>query len=186
MEDGRIVELFWARSEDAVPALSDKYGGYLRKIAENILGSPGDAEECVNDAYMRAWSAIPPERPGVLSAFMGRVTRNLAINRLNARASGKRGGGELALALEELSEVIPAGDDVELTVHRRELLEAVNGFLGTLPKRDRRAFVLRYWYAESVSAIAKRLGISENSVSVTLHRTRKKLREYLTERGFEV
>lgn len=186
MDDGRIVQLYWDRDERAIPATADKYGSYCASIARNILGSREDAEECVNDTYLRAWSAMPPHRPGVLSAFLGKLTRNLSLNRYKYNTADRRGGGEAPAVLDEIGELVSDTDTVEGEIDRRELVQAIDAFLGGLPADKRRIFVCRYWYFDSVSHIASRFGMTENRVSVTLHRLRRKLRDHLLEGGFDL
>ena len=181
MEDSKIIALFWARSEDAIAAAAEKYGAYCDRIAYNILQNREDAEECVNDTYLRTWNAIPPSHPKRLAAFLAKITRNLALNRYEQRNAEKRGGGQVPLLLDELQECIPDGgaspaDDLAL----RELLDR---FLGALHPRTRVLFVLRYWYAYSIEEIAAAQGMSKDAVAVTLLRTRKKLRKRLQEEG---
>lgn len=186
MEDSKIVQLYWDRNEQAIPATSEKYGSYCASIAKNILGSEDDAEECVNDTYWNAWNSMPPHRPGMLSTFLGKITRNLSLNRYRHNTAGKRGGGETVLVLDELTEIVSDTDSVEQEIDRRELVSAIDAFLGTLSAEKRGVFVRRYWYFDSVSEIASRSGMTENNVSVTLNRIRLKLRNYLLERGFEL
>ncbi|MBR5285145.1 MAG: RNA polymerase sigma factor [Clostridia bacterium] len=186
MEDKRIIELFWQRQERAIAAAKEKYGAYCTVIACNILGSYEDIEECLSDTWLRAWESIPPQRPDNLRAFLARITRNLAFSQWRQRNAEKRGGGELPLILDELSEVVSGHTDVEKTVEQKELAAAIEGFLDTLPERTRRIFVCRYWYADPVREIARVHGMKENAVSMQLSRTREKLRNYLTERGFEI
>ena len=186
MEDSQIVQLYWDRDEQAIPHTAEKYGGYCLSVAGNILGNSKDAEECVNDTYLNAWNAIPPHRPQVLSAFLGKITRNLAFNRHKCNTADKRGGGEAAAVLEELAEVVSGKDNVEQEVDRGELVSAIDAFLKRLPADRRSMFVCRYWYFDSVSSIASRFGMTENHVSVTLNRLRFKLRHDLLERGFDL
>lgn len=186
MDDAKIVQLYWERNERAIPATSEKYGRYCDSIARNILGSREDAEECVNDTYLSAWNSMPPHRPDILSAFLGKLTRNLSIKRYRRNTAGKRGGGEFPLVLDEMAELVSGADSVEQEIDRRELIRAINAFLGALPPDKRGIFVRRYWYFDSVSAIASHRGMTENNVSVTLSRLRSKLRGYLRERGFEL
>lgn len=186
MEDAKIAQLYWDRDERAIPATTEKYGGYRASIARNILGSRQDAEECVNDAYLRAWNAMPPHRPSLLSTFLGKLTRNVAINRYWRNTAQKRGGGAAALVLGEIEELVSGSDSVEGEIGRKELVSAINDFLGRLPEEKRRIFVCRYWYFDRVSDIAARFGMTENRVSVTLNRLRAKLRGELLERGFEL
>lgn len=185
MDDEKIVQLFWDRDETAISEASGKYGAYCLSIALNILGSREDAQECVNDTYLKAWNTIPPHRPEMLSTFLGKITRNLSFDRYRANRREKRGGDKAALVLDELSEVIGDRNSAD-EADRAELAAALNGFLGSVPPDKRRLFVLRYWYAYSVGDIAKRCGMTENNVSVTLNRLRGKLRKYLTERGFDL
>lgn len=186
MDDKEIVSLFTQRDETALKAASEKYRSYCMKIAENITGSHEDAEECVNDALMSAWESIPPQEPKLLSTYLGKLTRNLAINRRRLRLTEKRGLGEGELAYEELSEMIGGAEDVSQTHDRRELSAEINRFLKGLPERKRTMFIRRYWFCESVKAIADELGTTQSSVSVTLHRLREKLRTYLRKRGYEI
>ena len=184
MEDGRIVELYWARDQGALSTTAEKYGAYCGTIAGNILGSAEDAEECVNDTWLRAWNAMPPERPRVLSACLGRITRNLSLSRLAKLRAEKRGGGQAEAAIDELGDLVSDRDTPEAALDRRELVRAIDGFLGTLPRNRRELFLRRYWYFDSIPALASRFGMTENNVSVTLSRLRHALRDYLTERGF--
>ena len=186
MDYARIVQLYWDRDEQAIPATSDKYGSYCAAIARNILGSREDAEECVNDTFLKAWDSMPPHRPQILSAFLGKIVRNLSFNRYKRNAADKRGGGELPVVLEELSELVSGQDDVGRELDRKELIEAIDGFLAGLSSKKRSVFVSRYWYADSISEIAARHGMKDGAVSMTLNRLRLKLRSYLVERGFEL
>lgn len=184
MDDAAIVALFWARDERAIPATAEKYGSYCTAVARNILRDQQDTEECVNDTYLRAWSAMPPHRPAMLAVFLGRITRNLALNRHRKDAAEKRGGGEADAVFEELAQVVSHQDTPESDLDRRELVAAINEFLAALPDTKRRIFVCRYWYFDSVPDIARRFTLSENHVYVTLHRLRTQLRRRLSERGF--
>ena len=186
MEDEQIVALYWERDERAIPATAAKYGPYCTAIARNILGSPEDAEECVNDTYLNTWNAIPPHRPGMLSTFLGKITRNLAFNRYQHNTAAKRGGGELPAVLEELAECVSGKDDITKTYEHRELIAAINAFLASLPPEKRSIFICRYWYTDSIAQIASRLGMTRAAISMTLSRTRKQLGSYLTERGYEL
>ncbi|MGN0505332.1 MAG: RNA polymerase sigma factor [Lachnospiraceae bacterium] len=186
MEDDKIVELYWVRSEEAIPATSQKYGAYLSTIARNILESREDTEECLNDTYLHAWNSMPPKRPALLKAFLGKMIRNISFNRYKHNHAGKRGGGETALILEELTDCVSGREDVEQEMDRRELVTAINAFLAALPSVKRRMFVCRYWYADSISAIARQFDTTEGSVAMTLSRLRKQLKEYLTEQELYV
>ncbi len=186
MEDTAIVQLYWDRDERAILATSQKYGDHCMSIAKNILGDREDAEECVNDTYLHAWNAIPPHRPRILSAFLGKLTRNLSFNLYKRNTALKRGGGTAAAVLEEIAGLGSGTDSVEQEIDRRELVRAIDAFLAGLPAAKRRLFVCRYWYLDSISSIASRSGMTEGHVSVTLWRLRGKLREHLLERGFEL
>ncbi len=186
MDDAAIIDLYWARDSRAIDETGFKYGSYLTRVAMNLLGIPEDAEECVSDTYLAAWNAMPPERPGILRAFLGRITRNLALDRIKRLRAKKRGGGEAEIIFDELSEIIPGGDRPEAELDRKELLRDIEDFLRSEPERSRNMFLRRYWYADSVGAIASRYGVRENAVSAQLLRTRNKLRKYLTGRGYVI
>lgn len=154
MKDSDIIQLYWDRNDRAISETSDKYGRYCRSIAKNILENEQDAEECVNDTYLNAWNAMPTHWPEQLSAFLGKLTRNLSFNRYKYNRAEKRGGGEFTLVLDELADCVSGKDNVEQEIDRRELTEAVNAFVAGLPERKRKIFVRRYWYADPVSEIA--------------------------------
>lgn len=183
MEDSQIVALYWERNTGAIDRATEKYGKYCMAIARNILQSPEDAEECVNDAWLAAWNSIPPNRLASLATFLGRLTRNRAIDRLRAQQSKKRGEGAVSLPLEELSELIPAGAGPESELLFQELVQAINAFLDTLAAAERNVFLCRYWYFDSIAEIGVSLGFSESKVKSMLHRTRKKLRHSLQKEG---
>ena len=143
MEEKEIIDLYWARSEQAIRETDKKYGKFCFRIAYNILSDQGDSEECVNDTYLQTWNAIPPRRPNKLSAFLGRITRNLALNRYAMASAQKRGGGQMELAVEELAECIPDPNTVERQIEDRELADALNRFLAGLPEEARRIFLRR-------------------------------------------
>ena len=186
MEDAAIVALYWARDEQALTETAAKFGAYCRKIADNILHSAHDAEECENDTWLAAWNSMPDNRPARLAPYLGRITRNLALDRSEAARTQKRGGGQAALVLEELEECVAAPGGVEEDFDAAETGRQISGFLRELPEETRRVFLRRYWYCDSTADIAARLGISEAKVRVTLHRTRKKLAAYLEERDVTV
>ena len=183
MEDAAIVDLYWRRSDQAISETDRKYGRYCHTIAYNICASNEDAEECVNDTWFSAWNLMPDKRPSVLSTFLGYITRNFALNRYKARTSKKRGGGETPLALDELEECIPTVISIEQLYEEKELETAIDAFVSTLPQTDRRMFIARYWFLESVAEISKRLGYSQSKVKSSLYRSRGKLRTYLQEEG---
>lgn len=183
MDDSMIVELYWSRDASALTETKKKYGAFCRSIAYNILRSSEDAEECENDTYLAAWNAIPPSKPEKLRPFIGRIARNISVKRLEHRNADKRGGGEAALAIDELAECIPGGDGLDSVLEMRELAETLNGFLLSLKESDRVIFVQRYWYCRTVSEIAKSRGFGESKVKMTLKRTREKLKKHLYENG---
>ena len=183
MNDKSIVDLYFSRDEEAITQTDKKYGRYCYSIAYNILMSREDAEESVSDTYMTAWKAIPPRRPSVLATFLGKITRNLAIDRWRERVATKRGGGEVTLALDELEDCVAGLQNVEMEYERKELIRAYVKFLDTLPITDRRVFLCRYWYVDSVEAIAEKFGFSQSKVKTMLYRTRAKLRKQLAEEG---
>ena len=184
MEDSQIVELYWQKNENAISETAKKYGAYCFTIAENILHSTEDSEECVNDTWLHAWNAIPPQRPDVLRMFLAKITRNLSLDRFSARNAEKRGGGEIALVLDELGECLGGGEDTEAAYEAKELRQCIRRFVRTLPERDGNVLVRRYFFAEPVADIAKRYGLSENNVMVILSRTRKKLKAHLLKEGY--
>lgn len=184
MEDRQIIELYWQRNADAISETAGKYGAYCFQVADNILHDAGDSEECVNDTWLRAWDAMPPERPDVLRMFLAKITRNLSFDRFNARNAKKRGGGEIALVLDELEECLASGTDVETAYEGKELGQCIRRFVRGLSERDGNVFVRRYFFADSVAAIARRYGLTENNVMVILSRTRKKLKLELMKEGY--
>lgn len=184
MNDDQIIDLFWQRQEAAITAAEEAYGSYCFSIADNILHSRQDAEECVSDTWLRAWQSIPPQRPVRLRLFLAKITRNLAFDRYRMHNAAKRGSGEMDAVLEELEECIASPDNVEQEYDRRALQRCINVFLRTLSYRERQIFLRRYFYAESVKEIADTFGIGSNHASVILKRTRAKLRDYLIKEGF--
>ncbi len=178
LTDADIIDLYLARDEGAIEATQRIYGGYCLSVAMNILGNLPDAEECVNDTYLKTWNSIPPKKPTVLRLFLGKIVRNLAIDRYRKRVSA---GGELELALDELAEILPAReeDDGHLSV-------LLSDFLEDLAPEERHLFILRYWHGYPVARLAKAFREKPNTISARLYRTRGKLRAYLTERGIQV
>lgn len=183
MEDEKIIELFWNRSESAISETAQKYGNYCYSIAYNILTNSEDAEESVSDTYMAAWKAMPPRRPSILATFLGKITRHLSIDRWRSRNRYKRGGGEIVLALEELEDCIADSQTVEMALERKQLAVVFNRFLDSLPEMERRVFLCRYWYLDPIADIAGYYGFSVSKVTSMLHRTRKKLRTTLEKEG---
>ena len=180
MEDSKIVDLFFERSEQAIGELDKKYGAAVRKTAVNILSSRQDAEECVNDTYLGVWNSIPPQRPDVLVSYVCRNARNLAVARLRRETSAARNSGA------DLAEVIPSREDVEAEIEAKELAAAVNRYLAGLDYDDRYIFIRRYWYADAVRDIASAMHTRENRVSVRLFRLRKNLKKILKKEGLIV
>ena len=184
MDDKSIVDLYFARSEQAIRETADKYGRYCHAVAYNILHSDEEAEESVNDTWLGAWNAMPPHRPNVLSAFLGKITRRISLDKWRRFHAEKRGGGEIPLALDELGELIPGGDEVESSFEQKQLALLLASFVKHLPEGEKRVFVCRYFYLESVETVASRLGFSVSKVKSMLFRTRIKLRAVLEKEGF--
>ena len=186
MDDNEIIGLFLARDEGAIEAAGREYGAYCTAIARGILDDRGAAEECVNDTWLKCWQSIPPQHPRSLKGFAGRIVRNLALSARRAGTAQKRGGGQVELALDELSEVVSGGDTPEGALDRQALRAALDSFLAGLRSQDRDLFLRRYWYLDSVEALAKRFHMSRTQVTTILYRLRQKLRAHLNQEGFEV
>lgn len=183
VEDNKIIELYWKRNEAAIDESNKKYGNYCRTIAYNILRSKEDSDECVNDTWHNAWRVIPPEKPNKLQYFFGRITRNLALDRYSYNKAQKR-NNDLETAINEYYECIPNG---MVSVEDELILKKlVNAFLESLDSRTRIIFLRRYWYTLTVQEIAKKMGMSESHVSVILHRTRNRFKDYLKKEGITV
>ena len=185
MDDRQIVEYYFDRDEQALALTAQKYGALCHSVAMNILNSREDSEECVNDTYLQAWNAIPPERPTMLGAYLCRITRNLAINRYRAERREKRGGGQVAMAIDELGECLADAEGMSMC-DEIALRDAVNAFIRRLSDPTRTVFVQRYWYVRPVADIANELGMSESRVKMILHRTRDRLREHLIKEGIRI
>lgn len=186
MEDEDILDLYFARDERAVAETDKKYGRYCFTLANSILNNDQDAEETVSDTYLKAWHAIPPKRPSIFKLFLAKITRNLAFSRWRKYTADKRGGGEMALVLEELEGCLCAPGSVEDNLNAKELVKAIRSFLDTLPLREQDLFLRRYFYVEESEVIAKRYGMKPATVQRTLSRTRAKLKKYLTQEGYAV
>lgn len=186
MEDSKIIDLYWARSQQAIAESEHKYGAYCRTVARNILPRVEDAEECVNDTWLRAWNAMPPQRPTVLQAFFGTLTRNLSLDRWRRDRAEKRGGGTVELALEELEDCLTAREQVEQAVEAGQTARLISDFLRTQSKQDRQLFVRRYWYLDDIRTLCRRFGMGESQVKSRLHRMRRKLRAKLEKEGVAV
>lgn len=181
MEDDQIIDLYWARSERAIAETENKYGRYCHTIAYNILRNDQDAEECLNDTYIKAWDVMPPQRPNHLAAFLGRITRNLSLDRYRMNRAGKRAPGQLPLVLSELEDCIPAEESVEKIINDMVLTESLERFLYALPRLKRNIFIRRYWYLSSIKEIAQAYGMSESKTTSMLHRLRLQLKTHLRE-----
>lgn len=185
MDDSKIIDLFFARSEQAISELSKKYGKLCMHIAENILGNRQDTEECVNDGYLGVWNSIPPQKPNPLKAYVCRIVRNIAINRYHTNTAIKR-NSHYDIALEELENCLFSQQTPENTLHAKELSCLLDRFLTSLDMRSRVMFVRRYWYADSVTDIAKMFKMRPNNVSVQLSRLRSKLKKFLIQEGYMI
>lgn len=186
MEDSRIIDLFWERSEDAIAETQRKYQRYCHSIAFAILASDEDAMECVNDTYTRAWDSIPPNRPDRLEVFLGKITRHLAFDRYRKSTAKRRRHSEISIALDELEECIPS---LAYPIDMSDgivLRDTLNAFLRSLPEENMNIFTRRYWYTYSIAEIAKEYGISESNVKIRLHRMRLELKKYLEKEGIVI
>lgn len=183
IDDKRILLMLNNRDEQALAVIAEQYGALCRTVARDILGSEQDAEECLNDALLQIWNAIPPAQPENFCAYLMKTVRNHALNRYKAGHRTKRGGGQQAAALDELSELLPSSENVLSELERRELLEAISRFLQSLPVKKRNLFIRRYWGFTSFSDLAAESGMRENNVQVTLSHIRKKLLAYLRKEG---
>ena len=179
MNDNEIVELFFQRNPDGIQAAQEKYGAYCLAVARNILGGEEDSQECLNDLWLRAWNAIPPQKPKKLSAFLGRITRNLSLNRFFE----KRGSGQTAAVLDELAECVSSGVTTEDVSDNNTLRRALNVFLCSLEPEKRIIFMQRYWYMMPVKAIAAEHSSTESRIKMMLFRTRNELKEHLIKEG---
>ena len=184
MKDEDIIDLYFSRNEQAIEETQIKYGKYLEKVAGNILCDRLDIEECVDDTYLKLWERIPPARPLIFKAFVGKITRELAFDRYRASVASKRGSGVIAEVLDELEECIPGNNSVEQTVLGNEMESIIKDFVNTLSKREAYIFTCRYFYAEGIPTIAEGCGISKHYVSVILGRVRKKLKIRLEKEGY--
>ncbi len=189
MEDSRIVDLYWDRNEQAIAETADKYGSYCLKISVNILDNYEDAEECVNDTYMRAWNTMPTERPSRLGAFLAKICRNLSLDRYKANHAAKREQSLFVVSLDEWNECIPSGgfsNEADVAMESERVGRCINAFLHRQRAEVREVFICRYFYSESLDSIARRFGMTESKVKSMLHRTRAKLRKYLESEGVSV
>ena len=181
--DQAVLQAAVTSAEQALAETAAKFGAYCRKIADNILHSAHDAEECENDTWLAAWNSMPTNRPARLAPYLGRITRNLALDRFDKASAQKRGSGQTCAPLDELAECVAAPGGVEDSFDAAETGRIISDFLRTLPEETRNIFLRRYWYCDATADIAARYGLTESKVRVTLHRTRGKLAAYLQERG---
>lgn len=183
MNDSEIVELYWERREAAIKETAGKYGRYCAAIAMNILCKTEDAEEICNDTWLAAWNSIPPNRPGELKSYLGKITRRLSLKRWRDMSREKRGGGTAALALEELGECVSSGSRAEDSFDKNTLISALNAFLASLRENERRVFICRYWYLDPIEKISADFGYSSGKVKSMLYRTRSRLTAHLKKEG---
>ena len=181
MNDERIIELFFERSEQAIKALDGKYGKVCHSLSFKIMNNHQDAEECVNDSYLGTWNAIPPAKPNPLLAFVCKIVRNISLKRYEQNTAAKR-NSYYDVAMEELEDCLASTTTIEEEIAERELTKIIESFLDSLSKENRVIFLRRYWFSDTYADIAKQVGLTENNVSVRLTRIRKELREYLLER----
>ena len=186
MEDSKIIELFWQRDEQAIAETENKYGGFCHHIAMRLLDVREDAEECVQDTFLAAWRQIPPTLPGSLKAFLGRVTRNLAISRYRSSTAQKRCSGVEAM-LSELEECLPdRGDGPEARADSKELSYTISRWLCELGDADRQLFLRRYWYGDTIKELAIAMDAEHRDLSNRTYRLRKKLKAYLEKEGYYI
>ena len=186
MDDKQIIELYNSRDERAIKQTSLKYGRYCFSIAKNILSSDQDCEECLNDTWNRAWNSIPPKQPSNFRLFLGKIVRNLAIDKIKHDSCQKRGGTEFDLALDEIGDIVSDNNSVEQEFEYALFVKSLNSFLHSLPVRECNIFVSRYFYIESISDIAKKYSLTDANVHKILSRTRIKLKAYLKEEGYDI
>ena len=185
-KDNEIIGLYWERNEAAITASADKYGDYCHSISYNILHNNEDAEECVNDTWLGAWKSMPPQRPERLSTYLGKITRNLSINRFKKYTAEKRGLGQTVLVLSELEDCIPDQANVEQMIDEQILVKAINDFLYAQPEQKRNIFIRRYWHLFSIKDIAVAYGMSESKVASLLFRMRNDLKTYFEKEGINL
>lgn len=183
MEDKQIVDLYWERSETAISETAKKYGKYCLYIANNVLHNAEDSEECVNDTYMRAWGSMPEHRPSILKTFLGKITRNLALDKYKSLTAEKRYCGQVPLVLDELHECLPSTDNTADIVDEMVLTELFNLFLSSLSLEQRKVFMRRYWYLSPIKDIAADYHMSESKVKMSLLRSRNELKRLLEKEG---
>jgi len=183
MDDKQIVDLYWERSETAISETAKKYGRYCHYIAFNVLHNDEDSEECVNDTYLNAWNSMPPHRPSVLKTFLGKLTRNISLNKYKQLTAEKRGNGQMPLIIDELHECLPAIESTESIIDDMVLVDVFNRFLASLTVEQRKIFMRRYWYLSPVKEIATDYGMGESKVKMSLLRSRNELKHLLEKEG---
>lgn len=186
MEDQQIIQLYWDRLEQAIVESERKYGSYCRSIARRILAVEEDAEECVNDTWLHAWNAMPPQRPSILSAFFGKLARNLSLDRWRRNRAAKRGGSQVELALHELGDCLPASGGPEQALDEKETGRVISEFLRTQPELDRALFIRRYWHLEPITFLSQEFHLRESQIKSRLFRTRQRLKAALEKEGIFV
>lgn len=186
MDDEQILDLYWERSEAAIAETAKKYGRYCYYIAFNVLHNDEDCEECVNDTYLNAWNSMPPHRPAVLKTFLGRLTRNISLNKYKQLTAEKRGNGRMPLIIDELHECLPETESAERIIDDMVLVDVFNRFLASLSVEQRKIFMRRYWYMSSVKEIAADYGIGESKVKMSLLRSRNELKRLLEKEGITI
>ena len=186
IDDEKIIELFFERSEQGIRELDMKYGKICHNLSYNIVNSRQDAEECVNDTWLHAWNAMPPQRPSILSAFFGKLARNLSLDRWRRNRAAKRGGSQVELALHELGDCLPAPSGPEQALDEKETGRVISQFLRSQPELDRALFIRRYWHLESIAALAQSFHLRESQVKSRLFRTRQRLKAALEQEGIAV
>ena len=184
LDDKTIIELYFQRNEQAIQAAMEAYGNYCQTVANTILEDPGDAEEAVADTWIQAWNTIPPQRPVHLRLYLGKITRNRALSIWRKKHAQSRGGGQVPLVLDELSDCLSTQSSPEELVSTKELAKSISAFLQTLPQRQRTMFLRRYFYLEDIHSIAALFGTREVNVRMTLSRLRQKLKDYLIQEGY--
>lgn len=185
MDDNKIIELYWERKEEAIKETSLKYGRLCTHIAKNILACYEDSEECVNDTYLAVWNAIPNERPNRFSAFISKITRNLALKKYEYISAAKRNPAAIT-SLEELGDCVSGTDSVESEVESRRIESTIDKFLWLQGEEKRNVFIRRYWYFDSIESICNSTGFTASKVKSMLYEMRKKLRIYLESEGIKV
>ena len=186
MDDNQIIQLYHARSESAIQETESKYGRYCHSVAYGILHDSQDADECVNDTYLRAWNAMPPKWPRCLRTFLGKITRNVSLDLWDKRSAEKRGNSQVQMVLDELLECIPSETMDDKITDDLIIRDTINRFLADIPAESRKIFVKRYWYMCSIKDIAEELYLTESNVKIILYRTRNLLKEYLAKEGVSI